>query len=126
MKPPTVVKLTNQPKTVLAPLETVIKDKKENKDYPLAVSIGNPQYPGKCKTHTGSDGNERKPRFRNSTEDLGSLTANGKTEKDTGGRVQIATSCGKGTGDDGSVNEMREDLDSGAVDGNDIWTKGGR
>jgi hypothetical protein len=125
MKPPTVVKLTNQPKTVLAPLETVMKDKTENKDYPLAVLIGNPQYTGKCKTHTGSDRNERKPRFRNSAEDLRGLTANRKTEQDTGGRVQIATARGKGAGEDGGINEMRENLNSGAVDGDDIWAEGG-
>jgi len=34
MKPPTVVKLTNQPKTVAAPLETAMKVKRENKDCP--------------------------------------------------------------------------------------------
>jgi hypothetical protein len=34
MKPPMVDKLTNQPKTVAAPLETVMKVKREKSDYP--------------------------------------------------------------------------------------------
>jgi hypothetical protein len=34
MKPPTVDKLTNQPNTVAAPLETVMKVKREGSDYP--------------------------------------------------------------------------------------------
>jgi len=38
MKPPTVVKFTNQPKTVAAPLEMVMKVKSENKDYPRTQS----------------------------------------------------------------------------------------
>ena len=44
MKPPTVVKLTNQPNTVAAPLETVMKVKREKSDYPCAHSIYGPSY----------------------------------------------------------------------------------
>jgi hypothetical protein len=39
MKPPAAVKLTNQPKTVLAPREMLMKDKRENKDYPFLVQL---------------------------------------------------------------------------------------
>jgi len=47
MKPPTVVKLTNQPKTVAAPLEAVMKAKRENKDYPYTRSVDGPSFPSK-------------------------------------------------------------------------------
>ena len=43
MSPPTVVKLTNQPKTVLAPLDTVMNVKRENEDYLCVRLARDPQ-----------------------------------------------------------------------------------
>ena len=44
MKPPAVVKLTNQPNTVAASLETVMKAKREKSDHPCAHSAYGPPY----------------------------------------------------------------------------------
>ena len=74
--------------------------------------------------HAESDGNERKSALCDSAEDLGSLTADGKTEQDTRGRVQETIPGGEGTGEDRSVNDVWEDLDSCTIDGNDVWAEG--
>ena len=87
MKPPTVVKFTNQPKTVAAPLEMVMKAKSENEDYPCTRSADDPPFPNKIKTHAESDGNPWKTGLCDSAEDLGGLTMDGKTEQDTRGSV---------------------------------------
>ena len=39
MKPPMVAKLTSQPKTVEAPLETVMKVKREKRDCPCTCLV---------------------------------------------------------------------------------------
>ena len=88
MKPPTVVKLANQLNTVAVPLEMVIKVKREGNDYPYTCSVYGPLYPDQNKTHTESDGNQRKTTLRDSTEDFWSLATDRKTVQDTRGRVQ--------------------------------------
>jgi hypothetical protein len=126
MKPPTVVKLTNQPKTVLAPLEIVIKVRREKADYRFTRSFSNlprPMHEGK--THTESNGNKRKPGLGNSAEDLGGLTTNGKAKQDARGTVQITVAGGESTGEDSGIDDVWEDFDPRAIDGNDIWAGGG-
>ena len=124
IKPPAVVKLTNQPKTVEAPLETVIKVRRENRDCPCTCSVHSQYIQTNEKTHAESDGNQRKTVLRDSAEDLGGLATNRKTVQDTGGRVQETVTSRKGTGEHGGVDDMWEDLDPGAVDGDDVWAEG--
>ena len=121
MKPPTVVKLTNQPKTVFAPLETVIKVKRENKAYPSTSSVDDPQCPNIDETHTESDSNQWKPGLRNSAEDLGGLTTDRHAVQDARGGVQETVTSGECTGKDCGVNDVGEDLDSSAIHSDDVW-----
>ena len=76
------------------------------------------------KTHAESDGNQRKTVLRDSAEDLRGLATDRKTVQDTRGRVQETVTGRKGTGEHGGVDYMWEDLDPGAVDGDDVWTEG--
>ena len=124
MKPPTVVKLTNQPKTVLAPLETVMKARRENEDYRFTHSIGNLPRPSEDSTHTESDGNQWEPGLGNPTEDFWGLTTKGKTEQDARGSIQITVACRECTGEYSGVDDVWEDLDSGAIDCNNVRAKG--
>ena len=126
MKPPTVDKLTSQPKTVLAPFETVMKVNRENADYSCRILARIPTCRNKKKqTHAKSDSDKWKSGFRDFTEDLWGLTADGKAEQDTRGCEQVATSGRKGTGENRGIDDVGEDLDSSAIDGNDVRTEGG-
>ena len=122
MKPPAVVRCTNQPKAVDAPLETVMKVKRENKDYPCTRSVGNPPRPNRYKTHTESDRYQWKSGLRDSAKYFGALATDGKPEQDTRGSVQVTVAGREGTSEDSGIDDMWEDLDSSAVDSDDIWT----
>ena len=124
IKPPTVVKLTNQPKTVEAPLETVMKAKRENRDCPYTRSVYSQYIRTNEKTHAESDGNQRKAVLRDLAKDLRGLATDRKTVQDTRGRVQETVTGRKGTGENGGVDDMGEDMDSGTVDGDDVWAEG--
>jgi hypothetical protein len=50
----------------------------------------------------------------------------GKAKQYTRGRVQDTVASGEGTGQGSGVDDVWEDLYSGTVDGNDVWTEGGR
>jgi hypothetical protein len=125
MKPLTVLRLTNQPKTVLAPLETVMKVRRENKDYPFTHSISNLPWSTEDKTHTESDGNQWKPGLGNPTEDLRGLTTNGKAKQDARRSIQTTIACGEGAGEDSGVDDVWEDFNPSVIDCNDIWAEGG-
>lgn len=96
MKPLTVVKLTNQLNAVSAPLETVMKVKREKSDYPHTRSVDGQLCLNRNKTHAESDGSQWKTTLRNSAEDLGGLATNGKAVQDAGGSVQGAGASREG------------------------------
>ena len=76
------------------------------------------------KAHTESDRGQWKTAFRDSAEDLRGLVADRKIEQDTRGRMQATVSGKEGAGKHNGVNDMWEDLDSGTIDGDDVWTEG--
>ena len=118
-----VVKLTNQPNTVAAPLDTVMKVKREKSDCPYTRSARGPMYLNQTKTHTKSDRNQWETALRESAEDLGGLATDGKTEQDTRRTVQETIAGGEGTSDDRGVDYVWEDLDAGSAHSDDVWTE---
>ena len=99
-----------------------MKVKRENKDYPWIRSVGVPLHRNGCKTHTESDGDQRKSDLRDSAKDLGGLATDGKPKQDTRGSIQTTIAGGEGTSEDSGIDDMWEDLDSSAVDSDDIRT----
>ena len=76
------------------------------------------------KAHTESDGGQRKTALRDSAEDLRGLVTDRKIEQDTRRRMQATVSGKEGAGEHNGINNMWENLDSGTIDGNDVWTEG--
>jgi len=84
---PTDVRLASQPKTVEAPLETVIKVKREKRDWSCTHPFSDPLYQNKNGTHAESDGNKWKTLLCDSAKDFGGLTTDGEAEQNSGGSV---------------------------------------
>jgi hypothetical protein len=68
----------------------------------------------------------RQPSLCRLCEKLGSTARQRHTVQRAGRRVDIGTSGGPGGGEEAGVDDGREDLDSGRVDGDDEWGRGGR